>query len=525
METLEIRKLFLYTIPLCVLGITICSTAYGGITASKMNSDLQSIKKSSILPKMKNDLQNMEKSPIFSNGYNSSKKSKVVIIGAGLSGLTMGYRLLNKGYSVSLYEARPRVGGRVHSVYVKNSFDTYSIAELGGQNITDGGKANYFLNLAKEFNLEIEDDPRHLSRGFYSDKEIYDPVKLLKKNGLTQIKLDQNLTTFSSKNINMEDVLENFFANNLILKRNFSYYIGSYEGLPCSNLSIVHNIDTLRYFLPGGGAASADNVETNKPFLLKHIRGGNSQLPLAMAQALENRIFTNKVLQKVSRSNEEIKLKFIDGEIIYCDKLIFSNPCGTFKDISFEESVIPKERLEVFHKVQYGLNGKIFIPNTKSTNKPLYNSINNDHLGFFQNGDYKLLVGYTDGIWGDTLTKNIDIYYPQVLEMAEVNYGKLERSSLTLPGSVSEEVFKKYNGPIFKSWAEDPYAKGAYATVGTKLGEKFLEKTLHQGTWFRTIFTPIDEKIFFIGEHTSIIEESGTMEAALESAERLAKIF
>ena len=41
---------------------------------------------------------------------------KVVIIGAGLSGLLTAYRLKNKGFSVEIVEARDRMGGRIHTV-------------------------------------------------------------------------------------------------------------------------------------------------------------------------------------------------------------------------------------------------------------------------------------------------------------------------------------------------------------------------------------------------------------------------
>ncbi len=37
----------------------------------------------------------------------------VVVIGAGLSGLIVAYRLLQKGVDVHVYEARQRVGGRI----------------------------------------------------------------------------------------------------------------------------------------------------------------------------------------------------------------------------------------------------------------------------------------------------------------------------------------------------------------------------------------------------------------------------
>ncbi len=51
----------------------------------------------------------------------SSEKQKIVIIGAGLAGLTTAYRLFEKGYDIEIYEARPRVGGRIHSVLSKVS--------------------------------------------------------------------------------------------------------------------------------------------------------------------------------------------------------------------------------------------------------------------------------------------------------------------------------------------------------------------------------------------------------------------
>jgi len=52
---------------------------------------------------------------------------KVVVIGAGLAGLTTAYRLKQQGMDVELYEARGRVGGRILSVHINTQ-----IGELGG---------------------------------------------------------------------------------------------------------------------------------------------------------------------------------------------------------------------------------------------------------------------------------------------------------------------------------------------------------------------------------------------------------
>ena len=57
------------------------------------------------------------------------------------------------------------------------------------------------------------------------------------------------------------------------------------------------------------------------------------------------------------------------------------------------------------------------------------------------------------------------------------------------------------------------------------LGDRFLTQTMYKNVPVKTMFAPLQNRIFFIGEHTSLIDEVGTMEAAVESAERLSKLF
>lgn len=42
-------------------------------------------------------------------------KLKVVIIGAGISGLSTAVELLDQGYQVEMYDQRPHIGGKVAS--------------------------------------------------------------------------------------------------------------------------------------------------------------------------------------------------------------------------------------------------------------------------------------------------------------------------------------------------------------------------------------------------------------------------
>jgi monoamine oxidase len=59
--------------------------------------------------------------------------ARVVVVGAGLAGLTAALRLTQAGHDVTVLEARDRVGGRVHSVTLGNG----EVGELGGEWIRD----------------------------------------------------------------------------------------------------------------------------------------------------------------------------------------------------------------------------------------------------------------------------------------------------------------------------------------------------------------------------------------------------
>ena len=74
---------------------------------------------------------------------------KVVVIGAGIAGLTTAYRLEQQGVDVELYEARARVGGRILTVQVNDQ-----MGELGAQSLFDGGEAKNLCRLIDESDLE-----------------------------------------------------------------------------------------------------------------------------------------------------------------------------------------------------------------------------------------------------------------------------------------------------------------------------------------------------------------------------------
>ena len=78
---------------------------------------------------------------------------EVVIVGAGIAGLTAAWRLRQAGVGVRLFEAQNRVGGRMFSL--RNHFPDGQVIELGGE-LIDTGHVR-IRALAAELGLQLDD--------------------------------------------------------------------------------------------------------------------------------------------------------------------------------------------------------------------------------------------------------------------------------------------------------------------------------------------------------------------------------
>lgn len=76
-------------------------------------------------------------------------ESNIVIIGAGLTGLTLGYYLNNEGLNISIIEARERLGGRIQTIHHKDS----PPIELGATWV--GKQHTEVIKLFKELGIEL----------------------------------------------------------------------------------------------------------------------------------------------------------------------------------------------------------------------------------------------------------------------------------------------------------------------------------------------------------------------------------
>jgi monoamine oxidase len=445
--------------------------------------------------------------------FAENKSLKVVVIGAGLAGLTTAYRLQKQGMEVELYEARKRVGGRVFTVNINGH-----IVELGAQTFTNPEKHFYLSRLIDELGLEVVESKASSNYSYFNGENFTSVNQLLSHMQLRSEILKAQLNELVSRSHNMKEVLDGIIEENDPLYKVVSIRLAIYEGAPTEKLS-THYAKTLFHVLTD----QTPTVEDNSVNRLS-IKGGNGRLPENIAARLGSRLHLNMRLTEVLKDEDGLfTLIFHDGKKVKANLLVLAFPCSIYDSVFFGENVIPLERLKAIKSVKYGTNSKILIPfpNTPSKTTGL---INDQIFSNFDLARNILTVHFTDEM-NACFNKKILSICAQARPMIKMGFGDIYSSFIT-PIVAEDQAFVTYNTPVGYSWPNDPYAKGSYSYISP--GQETLLTTIaeEQEEKFKALFAPIDQTLYFAGEHTSILMEvPGTMEAACESGERTARMI
>lgn len=452
------------------------------------------------------------------SGFAEHKSPTVVVIGAGLAGLTTAHRLHQKGFDVHIYDARTRVGGRIFTAMIEGT-----AAELGGQNIGDGGKAENIHCLIDEFRLELSESRVRLNHQYFTG-ETFIPEHLLNSIEFDPENLKLQLTAAAQKSQNMREVLDTFLEDQGPFYKTLSVRLAAYEGGSVENLSPLYT-ETLYHMLLGGICSAHQSKGDEENFVdLISIKGGNALLPEKLAQSLGERVHLNMPLTAVSKALDgSYSITFQNGQKTRADILVLAIPCSVYENIIFEKTVIPEEQLKAIKAVRYGTNAKILIPFPQIPLESLL--FINDHAISFLDAPRNILTLYYTGEAGrfsiDTLLER----YQQDRPMIELGFGALCPPSIT-PTFAHDKSFASYEGPVGYSWPNDPYVKGSYSYISP--GQEALLTDIHSdcGELVKTLFAPVDHTLYFAGEHAStLMDVPGTMEAACESGERTARMI
>ncbi len=441
------------------------------------------------------------------SGGNAVKlpSKKIVIIGAGLAGLTTAYRMHKKGFDVHVYEARSRVGGRILSAFINDN-----VAELGGENIADGGSAANIHQLLQELGLKLFHSASSFNHVFHYNNMLLPVDELIKKQNFNLETLKDQLYAIKKTSVSMRDVLERLFKSDNLLKTYFSTRLAGYEGAAVDQLSCSY-VETLYYMIRGGICAAHQNNDT----LYARINDGNSKLPEALSKKLGNRIHMEMPLVSITKNKQDqYILTFKNGSTTTANILVLAIPCPVYNDIVFSEKVIPADRLTAIRSIHNGNNAKIIVPLSGSF--PTSTIFVNDRLGIFTFVETMITLYFTgqaSRFWPQTITQT----YAQAGALLASGF---EQSSLPgqPPTYACDESFVRYSGPVGYSWPNDPFAKGTYSYIAPGQETLFTALQTDDGITVKTLFAPINQQLYFTGEHAStLFDVPGTMEAACQS--------
>lgn len=437
-------------------------------------------------------------------------KNEIVVIGAGLAGLTAAYRLNQKGYNVTIYEATGRIGGRIFTVQMKNVDSRYINVELGGHNINDGGIAKNILTLAKELECKVYDDVVKFENGYvFHDNQYFKLTDLISESFKDSNEVDLMIDKLALRYTSMNELIDQLLPDNEPLRMSVKTGMMCYEGVDIYKQSVYHNIDTLKNILKPGFIPGQ-----LKERVFKVIKAGNAQIPLKIAEKIGEKIKLNKVLKEISKDNDKIILNFNKDEKESCDQLILAIPSAVYKDIKIDNNLIPQYIIEKINKIEYGQNSKLMFP-IKKDSIGAYLITENQFTGLSNNQEVGLLY------FAKSLMNPL-----QELIIAAKCFKSWD-IPITEPKIIkgTEQQYEKFDEPVTYSWINNPYACGSYSGYSICNSTEYDEKSIYKGVEFKTTFRPINNQVFFIGEHATNLLEIGTMEAAVQSAENLMKLF
>jgi monoamine oxidase len=428
------------------------------------------------------------------------KKTNSIIIGAGASGLMAAYTLAKAGKSVTILEARNRIGGRIHTL---NNTEGFKHAELGAEFIH--GNLPVTFSLLQEAGIAV--DPVDFTMWHYTGGRLVQNSEFVEHWDIFLEKLNS-----LKEDMTMENFLdENFGGENYApMRQQITSYIAGYDTADVKDAS----------------AFALREEWNNEDESAQHrIRGGYAAL-VAFLERECNRLGVEMHLNSTVQ-----KLEWASGyaTITTCtatysgDKAIVALPLGVLQapeDAAGAITFVPDIALQkkAFSRIGFGSVIKILL----EFERPFWNDTHfkqqavnpSPGIGFlFTNAQIPtfwtqaplkspLLTGW---LGGPPAFENKNTADSVILETALQSLGPLFNIALDL-------LRKQVKAYKIINWTNEPYTRGSYA----------YDKP--ESTSARTLLaTPIEDTIYFTGEYMYSGPAIGTVEAALTSGKDVAQ--
>ncbi len=409
----------------------------------------------------------------------SAQSREVLVIGAGIAGLTAARHLILDGYDVAVLEARDRIGGRIWT-----SHELSVPADLGASWI-HGFEDNPIARLARLHDIEVlRTDISSVTPARYRSVALYDEdgrrlsdtetaaiselmadyldfVSARQKEGVEMSLLAVEEAFATAEGFDAEQRRRlNFVAR--------TYLEHEWAG-PRSEVSLLEFDKTLGFaghdrVFPGGYSQIIDRLAAGTPILLGHE------------------------VQQVDYSGARVDVLTDQGSF-QATHVLVTVPLGVLQAgrIAFNPH-LPRDKRDAIRETRMGVFNKIFLK---------FDSV-------FWGDDYELIgyMGSQDSDWPEIVNFHKIAGLPVLLAFSAGTAGEQNelRSDAEVVASLMECLRKMYGqdipepvGHLVTRWNQDPFSLGSYSY--TPVGSKQSQR--------RQIGMPVENRLFFAGEATS----------------------
>lgn len=412
----------------------------------------------------------------------TDNRQPVIIIGAGIAGLSAASFLHEAGVDSIVLEARDRVGGRIHSVATGEGWFEAGASWLHGPN------GNPLVALAKSAGAETTHDDSNDLLLFDEHGQPW-PDRDVRR---ADRRLNKDLRKLTGQvGISLQEALDRQFwqiKDDPLRSWMIPSFVEFDLGGDARELSSTDFRDDDEF--PGG-----DLLVTN----------AYDRIPIYLAEELDIRL--NTVVTAIDYTGEVIVVTTASGEVFTAARLICTLPLGVLQsgDVAFTPA-LPAELATATGNLAPGCVNKVYL----RWAKPFWNT-GREYLGV--TGGARGTFSYFRNLLATSDQPALVTYAFGRAALATEEWPD-ERIMATILGNLRRMYGPEVPVPVQMlrtRWSADPFARGSYS----------FPPASGSSAAFRVYERPVKDRLFFAGEHTSF-DYRGTVHGAMFSGVRAA---
>jgi polyamine oxidase len=426
---------------------------------------------------------------------------RVIVVGAGIAGLTVANALAHAGIECVVLEARDRIGGRLHTIDVAGS-----PVDMGGSWISHP-VGNPLRDVAHRFGIACRGaDPLPELAGYdlgeqrrLSRPDVEAELRLLYEKFPAAV---ERMQETCGPDASIADAIDAFVAESGLeasAARRARQGLNAVVEAESADLAARQSLRWMWNEMEYGGSLFGDV-----------LAGGYRELVHALAEGLDVRLGVDVV--DVAASAGGVAVTAADGSVEAATHVVVTVPLGVLKSGRPRfDPPLPPDRAAAIDRLGFGRLEKVVL----AFEEPFWRTAGLPHVMVFPRNHNEVttwLFGHDAFGVGAVIVAHA--FHSSTGHVLDVPADEAAGWVLDM---LSEAIGAPCPVPLavaVTSWANDPYSRGAYSHIPP--GAQPADADL--------LGEPIGGRLLFAGEHTQserLVYVDGAMASGLREAERL----